>query len=217
MGKHLRRDLDLLKKDILTMGALVESATNKAIAAFTRRSEDLAREVLICDDEIDDKENEVEDLCLKILALHQPVAFDLRFVVMVLKFNHDLERMGDIATHIAEQTLVLLNKPSLAVQFPIAEMGEAVRAMVRDCLDALVRSDANLARTVCAADDRVDAMHRKMFDAVELQVKEGNAEFDHAVRMLSMSRYLERIADHATNIAEDIVFMVDGEVIRHGT
>jgi phosphate transport system protein len=215
MGKHLQRDLDLLKKEILTMGSMVEDATNKAINAFTQRRKDLAEVVRAGDDAIDEKENEIEDQVLKTLALHQPVAGDLRFVVMVLKFNHELERMGDLAANMAERTLVLLREEPLHLDVPIVAMGEKVRGMVRDSIDSLVQLDSELARQVCREDEEVDRLHRGMFVILQGYMREDPSAIERAIGMLSLSRYLERIADHTTNIAEDLVFLVEGEVIRH--
>lgn len=215
MGKHLQRDLDILKKEILTMGAMVEDATNKAISAFTQRREDLAEEVRAGDDEIDKKENEIEDHVLKTLALHQPVAGDLRFVVMVLKFNHELERMGDLAANMAERTLVLLREAPLNLDVPIVTMGEKVRRMVRQSIDSLVHLDSELARQVCREDEEVDRLHREMFAILQDHMRQDPSTIERAIGMLSLSRYLERMADHTTNIAEDLVYLVEGEVIRH--
>jgi phosphate transport system protein len=215
VGKHLQRDLDLLKKHILTMGSMVEEAINKAINALVQRREDLAIEVKQGDDAIDEMENEIESQVLKTLALHQPVAGDLRFVVMVLKFNHELERMGDLAANMAKRTLDLLLWEPLQVDLPIVAMGELVRSMVHQSLDSLVQSDAELARHVCRTDDEVDRLHREMFDILLDHMQHDPATIKRAVDLLSLSRQLERIADHTTNIAEDLVFQVEGEVIRH--
>ena len=215
MGKHLQRDLDILRREILTMGTMVEEAINKAINAFVQRREELAIEVKQGDDVIDAKENAIEDQVLKTLALHQPVAGDLRFVVMVLKFNHELERMGDLAANMAERTLDLLRWEPLQVEVPIVAMGAMVRSMVRYSLESLVQSDADLARQVCREDDAVDHLHREMFDILLDHMQQQPSAIKRAVDLLSMSRQLERIADHTTNIAEDLVFQVEGEVIRH--
>ncbi|MFQ5766388.1 MAG: phosphate signaling complex protein PhoU [Acidobacteriota bacterium] len=215
MSKHLHRDLDRLKRDILTMGAMVEEAINKSIRALTSREVGLAEEVLEGDGEIDRKEVDIEEDCLKILALHQPVAVDLRFIVTVMKVNNDLERMGDLATNIAERAVYLASHPPMAVPLDFGLMAERVRSMVRDSLDALVRQDQELARKVLQADDEVDAINRSMFTLLQRAIKEDVSTVKRAIHTLSASRYLERIADHATNIAEDVVFMVDGEIIRH--
>jgi phosphate transport system protein len=213
--KHLQRDLDRLKREILTVGSMVEEATNKALTAFMQRRTDLANEVMLGDDRIDDKEVEVEEECLKILALHQPVAADLRFIITVLKVNNDLERMGDEALNIAERAAFLATSEPIRVPADFPAMVERVRAMVRESLDALVSRDTALARKVCGDDYLIDDAHRGMYLELQERMREQPETVERAVRMLSISRHLERIADLATNIAEDVVFMVDGEVIRH--
>ncbi|MBN2492423.1 MAG: phosphate signaling complex protein PhoU, partial [Planctomycetes bacterium] len=210
MPVHLRRDLDEIKKLLLEVGSLVEEATNKAITALLDRREDLASEVQAGDREIDLKEVLVEELCLKLLALHQPVAADLRFVVVVMKVNNDLERMGDLAANIAERAACLITHPPLAVPLDFRKMAEKARAMVRDSLDCLLRRDTRLARAVLAADDEVDACHREMWDTLQQTMLADPATIRRALHYLSASRHLERIADLTTNIAEDVIYMVDG-------
>jgi phosphate transport system protein len=215
MTKHLLHDLDLLKKEVLAMGAMVEDSIHKAIASLVRRSPEIAREVLDGDDAIDKKELEVEDLCLKMLALHQPVAGDLRFIVAVMKVNNDLERMGDHAQNIAERALFLATHPPVEVDLDVARMLDAVRTMVSQSLDALVNQDPVLARQVLAEEDEVDRLHEHMFTVLQDLMMRDASTVERAVQILSVSRHLERVADLATNVAEDIVFMSEGEVIRH--
>ena len=215
MPIHLHRDLEHLAKEVLSVGSLVEEATNHAIEALIHRRAELAESVLQGDDRIDRREVEVEIDCLKMLALHQPVAADLRYIVAVLKVNNDLERMGDLAVNVAERARYLATHDPLTVDLDFATMGELVKRMVRDCLDALVRRDVAAARHVMQDDDRVDEINADMFVTLQRVMQEDPANVKRAVHMLSASRHLERIADLATNIAEDVVFMVDGEVIRH--
>jgi phosphate transport system protein len=215
MTKHLQDDLGRLKKELLLMGALVEDAINKAISSIVKRDPELARSVLKGDDAIDQKELQVEDLCLKILALHQPVASDLRFLVATIKVNNDLERMGDHAQSIAERSLFLSEHRPIDVHIDFQRLLEKARGMVKQSLDALVNSDARAARGVCAQDAEVDALNRHMFVVLEDLMRRDSGTIERAVQTLSVARNLERIADLATNIAEDIVFMVEGEVIRH--
>jgi phosphate transport system protein len=215
MTVHLQRDLDHLRKEILTMGSLVEEAINKAINALVQRLPDVAREVIDADNRIDEKEVEVEEECLKLLALHQPVAIDLRFIITCLKVNNDLERMGDLAVNIAERAAYLAKHPKLALPIDLSRMADRVRTMVRDSLDALVRNDPDLARRVMELDDAVDRDNRHMFDLLQEAMSKDRAVIKRAIAVLSSSRYLERIADHATNICEDLVFMSTGEIIRH--
>lgn len=215
MAKHLQRDLDRLSESILTMGALVERAVLTAMRALAERRSEVAAEVLRGDDAVDAREIEIEEECLKILALHQPVAADLRFVVTALKVNNDLERIGDLAAHIAEHAAFLAREAPLPVETDLAPMAESVRRMVRGCLDALVRRDAVLARGVLVRDTEVDRAHRGLFDPMYHLMRSDPVVVERAVHFLGVSRNLERIADHAASIAEDVVFLVEGEIIRH--
>ena len=215
MSAHLRRDLDRLAKRVLSLGALVEDATNDAIEAVVHRRPELAQRVLDGDDRIDEREVDIEVECLKMLALHQPVAADLRYIVAVLKVNNDLERMGDIACNVAERAHWLATNDPLPVTLDFATMGDLVRRMVRDCLDALVRQDVEVARQVILDDDKVDDINRDMYDILERQLRISSESAPAALHALSTSRHLERIADLATNIAEDVIFMVEGAVVRH--
>jgi phosphate transport system protein len=215
MSKHLQADLDRVRKQLLEMGSMVESAIQRAIASLVDRRPELADEVLLGDDAIDQKELEIEDACLKILALHQPVASDLRYVVAVMKVNNDLERMGDLAQNIAERAAYLSTHDPLDVELPFLQMTQSVQGMVSSALDALVKSDTRLARRVCRQDDEIDAQNREMYVVLQDVMKRDPRSVERAVHTLSVARHLERIADQATNIAEDVVFMVEGEVIRH--
>ncbi len=217
MTAHLQRDLARLREEILSMGSLVEEATNKAINALVKRDAALAAEVVDADGRIDDKEVQVEEDCLKLLALHQPVAVDLRFIITCLKVNNDLERMGDLAVNIAERARYLARHTPLATPLDLTAMADKVRGMVRDSLDALVRQDMVLARDVLARDDEVDEANRSMFDILQGVMTADPSTVKRAIALLSSSRYLERLADHATNIAEDVIFMGEGEIIRHQT
>jgi phosphate transport system protein len=188
---------------------------DKAIAAVMDRRLELAQEVLEGDDAIDQREVRVEEECLKTLALHQPVAADLRLVVALLKVDNDLERVGDLAVNIAERAAYLAVHPPLRADLDFRAMGERVRTMVRQSLDALVRRDTDLARRVWRYDEAVDAMNRRIFDVLEALMEKDPSTVRRAVHAISASRHLERMADAATNIAEDVIFMVDGEVVRH--
>jgi len=215
MSKHLVHDLDRLKKEILAMGAMVEESINRAISALVNRDVALARQVLEGDDAIDRKEVEVEDMCLKMLALHQPVAVDLRYIIAVLKVNNDLERMGDLAQNIAERALFLATHEPIEVDLDFSRMVELVRRMVGQSLDALVNQDPVLARRVCVQDDEVDRLQKHMFEMLQSVMIKDPRTIERAIHVISVSRHLERIADSATNVAEDIVFMVEGDIIRH--
>jgi phosphate transport system protein len=207
--------MDDLRKELLGMGSLVEEAINKAIHALANRDRAMAREVIDADSRIDLMELEVEEECLKLLALHQPVAVDLRYVVTCLKVNNDLERMGDLAVNIAERADYISRHPVLALPGELNRMADGVRGMVRDSLDSLVRKDANLAREVLKRDDMIDEHNRNMFDKMTKLMMKDAEQVKQAIAFMSSSRALERIADHATNVAEDVVFMIEGEIIRH--
>lgn len=215
MSKHLQRDLESLKRELLVMGSLVEESINKAITALAKRRPELAEEVLAGDDVIDQKEVKIDEECLKILALHQPVATDLRFVISVMKVNNDLERMGDLAINIAERASYLTVQEPIGVPLDFNRMLELVQEMVRESLDALVNLDTELASKVLRQDDEVDSINAAMFGLLEDLMYHNPETINRAIHTLSCSRHLERIADLATNIAEDVIFLVDGEVVRH--
>jgi len=216
MSKHLRRDLEQIESGILEIGGLVEQNIATAITALVGRRPELARQVLDIDEEIDRREVDLEEECLKTLALHQPVATDLRFIIAVIKVNSTLERMGDLACNIARGALRLADL--LAGRHPVdlAHMGGQVRGMVDQSLNALVRLDAETAREVLAYDDEVDAENSAVCDEMKGLLREDTGSVEYAVQTLLAARHLERIADHATNIAEDVVFLIEGDIIRHG-
>jgi phosphate transport system protein len=165
---------------------------------------------------VDREEVELEEECLKVLALHQPFAIDLRFIVTVVKVNNDLERVGDLAQNIAERAIALSELPQLGVPLEFERMAEGTRKMVRDALDSLVKQDTDLARQVIDADDEIDQIHEQMFSDLQELMRSDPDRITRAVHTISASRNLERIADLATNIAENVIFLVDGDVIRHG-
>ena len=215
MTLHLQRDLEAVKSQLLDMGSLVEKVSNQAITALQERNTDLSAGVHELDLTIDQQEVMIEEECLKILALHQPVATDLRFVVCVMKVNNDLERMGDLAINIAERASYLSSHEPLGVPLDFHRMAELAREMVKESLSALLNLDTDLARKVLAKDDEVDEINRQMFEILEEIMLKDPTTIRRAIHLLSASRHLERIADLATNIAEDVVFLVEGEVIRH--
>lgn len=215
MTKHLLRDLENLKRQIQAIGSLVETAIAKATTALLERRADVAAEVLHGDDAIDEREVLVEEDCLKVLALHQPVAIDLRYIVAILKVNNDLERMGDLAVNIAARAEELLEEEPVRLPPKFVTMIETVRRMVHDALAALILSDVGVARRVVAADEVVDQVHRQMFREMTALATREPARLSAAISLLSVSRYLERIADQSTNIAEDVIFLVEGEIVRH--
>jgi phosphate transport system protein len=216
MSLHLQRDLDKIKKEVLILGDLVETSINNAILALNNRELSYAEEVFKQEEVINEMEVKIEEDCLKILALHQPVAVDLRFIVVVLKVNNDLERMGDCATNVGKRASELMKEEPLST-LPafINDLPDLVRTMVRKSLDSLVRLDVGLAREVIEMDDKVDEINRNMYAETKRVVEENSNITDKAINLLSCSRYMERIADLSTNIAEDVIFMVEGKVIRH--
>ena len=215
MPMHLKREIEALKRRLLGLCALLEEAVRQAVRSVENRDGELARRVIEGDTAIDRVEVEVEEECLKILALHQPVAGDLRFIVICLKINNDLERMGDLAVNIAERAEFLASEPPVNVPFDFPTMAEKAQAMVKNSLDALVNLDAALAREVCKADDEVDAINREMYGQIKKAIREQPECLDQLIHLLGIARHLERIADLATNIAEDIIYMVEGEIVRH--
>jgi phosphate transport system protein len=217
MPRHLQREIGGLKKKILSLGAKVEAAVREATLSIEERNARLARKIIEKDIEIDHQEIEVEEDCLKILALHQPVAIDLRFIVAVLKINNDLERIGDLAVNIAERSAFLATQPKVTVSFDFTGMAHKARLMLKKSLDALVNLSVDLAHEVCAADDEIDAINRQMYLAVQDGIRAHPEQMESLIHLLSASRHLERIADHATNIAEDVIYTIQGEIVRHKT
>ncbi len=215
MSNHLKHDLERLERHLLDLGARVEDAVRKSIAALESRRADLALEVMGGDPGIDQAEVELEENCLKVLALHQPVATDLRFVAVCLKINNDLERIGDLAVNIAERSASLERELPFPVPNGLRPMTEITIGMLRESLDAFVRADTSLARRVLMEDNKVDDHNRQIIIEMAERMKTHQDQVDDALLFLSASKNLERIADHATNIAEDVVYMVEGDIIRH--
>jgi phosphate transport system protein len=215
MTKHFQNELERLKKKLLTLSAIVEESVEKAVRSISNRDVQLAREVIENDRSIDLLEVEVEEECLKVLALHQPVAVDLRFVVAVLKINNDLERIGDLAVNIAERSSYLGQKEPIEMPFDFATMEKKTRLMLEKAIDSLIQMSLEVAREVGAADDEIDAINREMYDQVAKGIRNSPDQADRLIHCLSISRHLERIADYATNIAEDVIYMIEGQIVRH--
>lgn len=215
MAKVLFVELENLKKNIFELCTMVEDSFKNAFKSIMEGDANLAQEVIDNDMEIDHKEIAVEEECLKILALHQPVAADLRFIIAALKINNDLERIGDLAVNVAERIVNLSTLEKIDLDFDFNEMLVKSMAMVKKALDAFISFDTALAFEVCAADDEIDDMNRKMFDIFREEVLKNPKHNDQMVQYLLIARHLERVADHATNIAEDVIYMIDGEIIRH--
>ncbi len=215
MTGHMEREIGKLKKSILALAAVVEEGVKQAVIALQQRDTELARKIIEGDLAVNQREVELEEECLKILALHQPVAADLRFIVAVLKINNDLERIGDLAANLAARTVDLVENKAIEAPFDIEKMAEKVEQMLEMALDALVNYDLKLANEAIVMDDVVDQMHKQSFARVKQKIRDNSDQMDALINYLSISRYLERIADLATNIAEDIVYMIEGKIVRH--
>jgi phosphate transport system protein len=215
MSVHLKREIEKLKRDLLGLCALVEEQVQLAIRALLDRDEALAQDVERRDDEIDRREIEVEEDCLKTLALHQPVAVDLRLIVAVLKINSDLERIGDMAVNIARKAAAFAAEPHVEIPFDIVGMWEKTQSMLHDSIDALVNMDAALAQDVCARDDAVDQMKHQFRMRIEEAIARQPDRLRPMLRLLAVTRNLERVADCATSISQDVVYMIDGRIVRH--
>ena len=215
MPKYLERELERLQRHLLEQAAAVERAVHGAIRALRDRDPKLAAEVVAGDDGIDEEENRLEDECLKVLAMYQPVAGDLRRVAAVLMINVDLERMADLAVSMAERALALREQPAAPVPPQLQAMADLTAVMVRQSLDAFVNLDAGLARAVCRLDDEVDRLNREAIAELVAAMKRDPAAIDACLSLFSAVRQLERIADHATNVAEDVIYLIGGEIVRH--
>lgn len=215
MTKHLQRDMESIHREILALSGMVEDAIDRARQALRSRKRDLAEKVIEEDEEIDRREVHVEEECLKILALHQPVAVDLRRIATVLKVNGDLERIADLAVNIAERAYELADYPDFPMPDKLERMIDLSTFMVRSALDAFVNMDTAAARRVCSLDDEVDRYNREVIDELYALMESNPAMIRPALHYFSASRHAERIADHATNIAEDVIYLVEGEIARH--
>lgn len=214
--KHYEEELRLLKERILEMASVVEEMIARSMQSLTERNSHLAEEVIRRDSAVNSLELGVDDLCVKLLALRQPAASDLRFITIGLRASKDLERMGDLAVNISEQALALNKEPQLKPYADLPRMSVKVQEMVKKSLDAFVQRDATLAQTVCERDDEVDSLDDRIFEELMIMMKKSPEAVERGTRLILVSRHLERIADHATNIAEEVIFMVQGRDIRHG-
>lgn len=215
MSKHLPRQIEHLKQQILHVGSMVEAAIAKAVDALANRDEILARQVVAEDSIIDAMEVDVEEECLKILALYQPVASDLRFVVAVLKINNDLERMGDLARNIAKRAGYLASHEPVDLPVDFRAMAAKAQEMVKNSLDALVNADTELAQKVRHSDDELDDLRRAAHEQTRAAMARMPDKTESLLRLHSVAKHLERLGDLATNIAEDVVYMVQGDIVRH--
>ena len=215
MPRHIDLELAKVKDELVRMASLAEAAIGLAVKALVSRDAEAARQVIASDDAINALEIEIDELCLRAMALYQPEAKDLRLLAMALKINNDLERMGDQAVNIAERTLELLKEPLLKPLIDIPRMADHAQRMVKESLDAFVHQDALRARAVCRQDDEVDRYDDQIFRELLTYMMEDPKAITRAVNLILVSRHIERIADHATNVAEDVIYLVDGKNIKH--
>jgi phosphate transport system protein len=215
MTRQFRKELEHIKKRILTLGAQVESRVQMALRTIEDVDVEIAQEIIRLDREIDETEVEIEEECLKVLALHQPVAIDLRFIVAVIKINQELERIGDQAVNIAQRVEVIAKRPRPPFTFDYSNMGEKALRMLKMSLDALVHLNADLAYKVITLDDEVDQIKKDAYDMIKQAIQKMPERVGYFINLLLISRHLERLADHATNIAEEVIYLVEGEIYRH--
>ena len=215
MQRHFHEELDALKQTLLAMGGLVEDQIRRVMTALIERDGDLAQEVIDRDAQVNAYDIEVDEKCVELLALHQPAAGDLRFITTAMKIVTDLERIGDQAVNIAQRALELNREPQLKPYIDLPRMSEKAQRMVKESLDAFVTRDTDLARRVRAEDAEVDALKEQIFRELLTFMMEDARTTPRAIRLILISRFLERVADHATNIAEMVVYMVESKMVRH--
>jgi len=215
MSIHLQKEVERLKKKLLALSAVVEESVYRAVKSLKERDATLAHAVIDGDNAIDLNEVEIEEECQKILALHQPVAYDLRFIIAILKINAELERIGDATVNIAERVLFLVTEEQVDMPFDFAAMAHKAQLMLHQSLDALINLDPELAYAVITADNEVDAINREMYGQIEECIRRDASRVNSYIHLLGVSRHIERIADHASNIAEDVIYLIEGKILRH--
>ena len=215
MTYRLQKEIEKLKQLILTEVAEVEENVRLSVNSLIKYDIKLAEKVIKADLEIDQMEVELEEECLKILALHQPVAHDLRFIIAVMKINNDLERISDLAVNIAERAKFLVTRKRIDIPFDFSIMAKKTQDMLRKSINALITLDTNVACEVCKADDEVDALNREFYNIVKEVIRKNPEYIEDMTHYIGVSRHLERMADSATNIAEDVIYMIDGKIVRH--
>jgi len=213
--RHFHEELDALKQTLLAMGGLVEDQIRRVMRALLDRDGDLAQEVIDRDRQVNAYDVEIDEKCVELLALHQPTAGDLRFITTTLKIVTDIERIGDQAVNIAQRALELGREPQLKPYVDLPRMAEKAQRMVKESLDAFVSRDTALAREVCGEDSEVDALREQVFRELLTFMMEDPRTIPRAIRLILISRFLERVADHATNIAEMVIYMVESKMVRH--
>lgn len=215
MERHFDEELKQLKEKLLKMSGLTEKAINRSVEALMDRDQDMAQAIIPEDNTINMLEIEIDDLCLRFLALHQPQAGDLRFITAIMRINNELERMGDLAVNIAQRVLDIIKDSPLQPPADIPKMAEAAQGMLKDSIDAFVNNDPKLAQAVCERDDIVDTLNKQIFhNSLHTMCKDPHV-IERSVDFILVAKNLERIADLATNVCEDIIYMVDGKVIKH--
>ena len=215
MSLHLEREVEYLKRDISRLGVIVVENLHRAIRAVQEGDEELARAAIALDKEVDELENKIEENVLKLLALHQPVAVDLRYLITVLKVNGELEAIGGQIENIAQRALSLLELRRLDMPYDFGSMAEKVSKMTANSLEAMIHKDQKTALLIIEADDEIDQMHAKVYGIIKDSIRQHPERLDALIHDLSISKNLERIADHAEAIAEDTIYMICGEIIRH--
>lgn len=215
MTVRVQKDIEKLKQRLLEMGLVIEEVFSKAVRCVQKRDITLAREIIEGDRAVDIAEVDLEEECLKTLALYQPVAADLRLIVAVMKINNDLERIGDLAVNIAERILTLSQRQDVELPFDFNRMSSVVRDMLKKSIDSLVKLDKQKAREVLACDEEIDSIHRAMYSTASENMRQSPNKIEYLLNAIAISRYLERIADHITNIAEDVIYLIEGEIVRH--
>ena len=215
MARHFHEELEALKQILLAMGGLVEDQIRRVMRALLERDDVIAQEVIDRDRQVNAYDIEVDEQCVNLLALHQPAAGDLRFITTAMKIVTDLERIGDQAVNIAQRALELNREPQLKPYIDLPRMADRAQRMVKESLDAFVARDTALARQVCGEDAEVDALKEQIFRELLTYMMEDPRTVSRAIRVILISRFLERVADHATNIAEMVIYLVEGKMVRH--
>ncbi len=216
MAGNLQKEIGKIKKNILSLGSMAEDRFKKAVQAVRTNDTALAREIIASDVEIDELEVEVEEECLKILALYQPVAIDLRFLIVVVKINNDLERVADLAANIARRIRTVSGTGTGQFRYDYAPMADKTGLMLKMSLDALVGMDADMADRVILMDKEVNGMRNQAYDAMKAAILKAPEQVGQTINLYLISRHLERIGDHATNIAEEVIHLIRGKIVRHG-
>ncbi len=212
---RLQREIEKLREQFMEMAGAVEETVKKTIFCVNSRDKELAEKIASSDHAIDKLEVELEESCLKVLALYQPVATDLRFIVTALKANSDLERIADLAANICERVIFLVEKERFEFPFDFNRMSAVMLSMLKKSIDALVSADKTMAYEVILMDSEIDEIHKEMYKKVAVEIRKNPENIELMINVVGISRYIERLADHITNIAEDIIYMIDGEIIRH--